>query len=134
MTFQVQTQRSGDVAVLQCAGRIVRGEALRTLRDVVTGLQDTRVVVLDVTEVDTVDGGGLGMLVFLHRWARDNGIQVKLVNPSALVRETLERTRLDGLFDISSLHDIFVVLGGNCCDSEHAQLPHRSIACCMASD
>lgn len=110
MSFEIKSEQSGDVAVLQCAGRIVRGEPLQRLKNAVTTLQQPRVVVLDLTEVEMLDGGGLGMLVFLHRWTRDNSIQLKLVNPSSFVREMLGRTRLTCVFDISSVDDAVEIL------------------------
>jgi anti-anti-sigma factor len=110
MSLHIKREQTGDVAVLQCAGRIVRGEALHFLRDAVTGLSRPRVVVLDLTEVEMLDGGGLGMLVFLHRWTRDHGIQLKLVNPSNFVREMLDRTRLTCVFNISSIDDVVEIL------------------------
>lgn len=117
MSLHIKSEQTGDVAVLQCAGRIVRGEALRFLKCAVTCLKKPRVVVLDLTAVEMLDGGGLGMLVFLHRWTRDNGIQLKLVNPSEFVREMLDRTRLSCVFDISSVDDAVEIL----CTSQHAR-------------
>jgi anti-anti-sigma factor len=96
--------------VLQCAGRIVRGEPIHFLKDAVTCLRDPRLVVLGLTEVEMLDGGGLGMLVFLHRWTRDHGIQLKLVNPSHFVREMLDRTHLTCVFNISSMEDVVDIL------------------------
>lgn len=110
MSLHIKSEQSGDVAVLQCAGRIVRGEALHLLKNAVTGLTQPRVVVLDLTEVEMIDGGGLGMLVFLHRWTRDADIQLKLVNPSSFVREMLGRTRLTCVFNISSVDDAVEIL------------------------
>lgn len=110
MSFQVKSKQADDVAVLQCTGRIVRGEAIRRLKDTVVSLKNPRVVVLDLSEVEMLDGGGLGLLVFLHRWTRDRNIQLKLVNPSSFVREMLDRTRLTCVFDISSVHDAVEIL------------------------
>ena len=110
MSLHIKREQTGDVAVLQCAGRIVRGEALHFLKDAVTGLSRPRVVVLDLTEVEMLDGGGLGMLVLLHGWTRDHGIQLKLVNPSNFVREMLDRTRLTCVFNISSIDDVVEIL------------------------
>jgi anti-anti-sigma factor len=72
-------------------------------------------VVLDLTDVEMLDGGGLGMLVFLHRWTRDHGIQLKLVNPSTFVREMLDLTHLSCVFNISSVEDVVEIL----CTSIH---------------
>jgi anti-anti-sigma factor len=128
MSLHIKSEQTGDVAVLQCTGRIVRGEAIHFLRDAVTSLNKPRMVVLDLTDVEMLDGGGLGMLVFLHRWTRDQGIQLKLVNPSTFVREMLDRTRLSCVFNISSVDDVVEIL----CTSIHAEQtePHveRAVA------
>jgi len=110
MSLSIRREQTGDVAVLQCAGRVVRGEALHFLKDAVTGLKKPRVIVLDLSEVEMLDGGGLGMLVFLHRWTRERNIQLKLVNPSDFVREMLDRTRLTCVFNISSMEDVVEIL------------------------
>jgi len=103
----------------------VRGEALHFLKDAVIGLKQPRVVVLDLSAVEMLDGGGLGMLVFLHRWTRDQAIQLKLVNPSNFVREMLQRTRLSCVFNISSVDDAVEIL----CTSHHAdQTVNRAVA------
>ena len=115
MSLTIKRQQTGDVAILQCVGRIVRGEPLHFLKDAVTSLKNPRMVVLDLSDVEMLDGGGLGMLVFLHRWTRDNAIQLKLVNPAPFVREMLDRTRLTCLFNISSIDDVFDVI----CTSAH---------------
>ena len=44
----------------------------------------TRIVVLDLSQVEFMDAGGLNALVSLHHWTRNHGIQLKLVQPSAL--------------------------------------------------
>jgi|SRR5215472_5119035 len=105
MSFYINTEQIRDVAVLQCAGRVVGPEALTALKEAVTSLSQLRVVVLDVSSVEILDARGLGMLVFLHNWACATGIQVKLVNPSKLVREMLEVTRLTSVLHVSSVDD-----------------------------
>lgn len=105
MSFYIEIEQAGDVAVLQCAGRIVRGEALHLLKDAVTGLPRTRVIVLDLSGVRTIDCGGLAMLVFLHCWTRDNGIQLKVVNPSNFALQMLELTQLTSVLHVFSVED-----------------------------
>jgi anti-anti-sigma factor len=115
MSLYIEIEQIGDVAVLQCAGRIVRAEPLRILEDAVTSLPQPRVIVLDLSEVKMLDGGGLGMLAFLQNWSCDNGIQLKLVNPSKLVREMLELTGLTSVLHISSVDDVIEMF----CNSGH---------------
>lgn len=109
MSLYINIEQTADVAVLQCAGRMVRSQALSLLKDAVTGLSRLRVVVLDLSEVEMLDAGGLGMLVSLHNWACVNGIQLKLVNPPKPVRQMLERTRLTSVFHISSVEDVIQI-------------------------
>jgi anti-anti-sigma factor len=116
MSLYTEMEQIGDVAVLQCAGRIVHAEALRVLKDAVTSLSQPRVIVLDMAEVKMLDGGGLGTLVFLHNWTCANGIQLKLVNPSKLVREMLELTGLTSVLHISSVDDVIEMF----CNSDDA--------------
>jgi anti-anti-sigma factor len=81
----------------------------------VVSQKTTRIVVLDLSQVEFMDAGGLNALVSLHHWTCSHGIQLKLVHPSPLVREMLTRTRLNRVFDISSLHDVLTILGGSDC-------------------
>ena len=111
MPLRVDVQQSEDVAIVRCSGRIVRGGPVCALKDAVISQRNARIVILDLSEVEILDGGGLGMLVFLRRWTIENGIQLKLVNPAPFVREMMERTQLTHVFDISSVGDALEILG-----------------------
>ena len=107
----VRTERAGDVVIIKCTGRLVSGQE-NVLRNAVLAEKLTRIIVLDLTEVDSLDAGGLNLLVSLHRWTQNNRVYLKLVNPRPFVHEMLTRTHLDCVFDISSFSDALAVLGG----------------------
>lgn len=107
----VKTERAGDVVVVKCAGRIVRGQE-SILRNAVLSQKLARVFVLDLSDVEALDAGGLTLLVALHRWTEENSVHLKLVNPRPFVYDMLTRTHLDCVFDISSLHHVISVIGG----------------------
>jgi anti-anti-sigma factor len=109
MSFYINMEQTGDVAVLQCAGRMVRAQALSLLKDAVTSLSQLRVVVLDLSDVEILDAGGLGILVSLHNWACLNGTQLKVANPSKPVRQMLELTNLMSVLHISSVEDVIQI-------------------------
>ena len=111
--LRVTTERADDLAVVKCSGRIVRGEEL-TLESAVLEQQPARVILLDLAEVETLDAGGLSLLVSLHRWAEASGIELKLVNPRPFVHEMLTRTHLNCVFDISTFDAALAVLGCEC--------------------
>ena len=117
----IDVEKTGDVAVVRCVGRIVRGEELRTLRNAVFSEKDIRVVVIDLSDVETMDAGGLTALLSLQQWARSRNVQLKLVNPSHFVNEMLTRTGLDHVFEISTFeHALFVLSGSDCRHSKYA--------------
>jgi anti-anti-sigma regulatory factor len=108
--LELSIERIGELAVVECKGRIVRSEAAFKLRRAVTSLKDSRIVVLDLSEVSAVEGGGLGMLLFLERWAFDHEIQFKLFNPTKSVRERLELVSSVRRLNIASLPEMIALL------------------------
>ena len=69
--------------MVHCSGRLVRGVEVCTLRNAVVSEKTTRIVVLDLSQVEFMDAGGLNALVSLHHWTRNHGIQLKLVQSVA---------------------------------------------------
>jgi anti-anti-sigma factor len=115
----IDVEKTGDVTVVRCTGRIVRGAEVRTLRNAVFAEKDIRVVVIDLSDVETLDAGGLTALLSLQQWAQSRKVQLKLVNPSHFVNEVLTRTGLDHVFDISTFeHALFVL---SAADSRHSR-------------
>jgi anti-anti-sigma factor len=117
----IDVEKKNEVAVVHCTGRLVRGAEVCSLRNAVVSQKSTRIVIVDLSQVEFMDAGGLNTLVSLHHWTGSHGMQVKLVQPSRLVLEMLTRTHLDRLFDISSLRDVLTILGGaDCHPSKYA--------------
>jgi anti-anti-sigma factor len=117
----IDVEKTGDVAVVRCVGRIVRGAGIRTLRDAVLSEKNVRIVVIDLSDVETLDAGGLTALLSLQQWARNRNVQLKLVNPTHFVNEVLTRTGLNRVFDISKFeHALFVLSARDCHHARYA--------------
>jgi anti-anti-sigma regulatory factor len=108
--LNVAVENMGELAVVECEGRIVPSEAAFKLREAVTSQTDARIVVIDLSEVDAIEGGGLGMLVFLQRWAQDRHIRLKLFNPRQSVRDKLEQVNSMQEFYIATLDEMMALL------------------------
>jgi anti-anti-sigma regulatory factor len=104
------TLRKYVVAVVECEGRIVRSQATVKLRETITSLRNARVIVLDLSEVRAIEGGGLGMISFLRRWAYGHDIQFKLFNPTRFVRDRLELVNSIAELDSATLHEMMELL------------------------
>jgi anti-anti-sigma regulatory factor len=111
----VHVDKVGEMAIIECVGRFVRTETALKLRDAVTSQTDTHVVVLDLTEMHAIGGGGLGVLVLLQRWAQDHGIRLKLFNPCKPVRNKLKHINCE----IATLEQLMTLLSR--VDGEYAR-------------
>ncbi len=110
MELQYQIERIEDVAVVRCSGRMVRGAALDAFRRRIEQLDRLRVLVLDLSEIQQIDAGGLGTLLLVRRWAAQSSTRVTLVDPPVFFRRLLEATHLSSVFEVSSLKDALSIL------------------------
>src|SRR6202140_1377375 len=104
--LSVHVDNLGEMAVIECEGRIVRSEDAFKLRNAVNLQSDARIIVLDLSEVSAIAGGGLGMLVFLQQWAYDHDIRLKLFNPRLSVRDRLEHASSMGEVGFATREEI----------------------------
>jgi anti-anti-sigma regulatory factor len=108
--LSVNIDNIGEMAVLECAGGIVRSEDALQLRGAVNSQSAARIIVLDLSEVPAIGSEGLGMLVFLQRWASDHDIRLKLFNPRQSVFDKLEHVNSMREFDIATLDEMMALL------------------------
>ena len=120
MDLKFQVECSRDVAIVRCSGRMVRGAALDELWRRIEQLEPVHVLVLDVSEVDHLDAGGLGILLLARRWAMERSAKLKLVNPPVFFRRLLEATHLTPVFEISSLEEAICILRSKECPPHYA--------------
>jgi anti-anti-sigma regulatory factor len=108
--LSIRVENVGDLAILECKGRIVRSESVFKLRDTVQAQAAANIIALDLSAVDAIGGGGLGMLAFLDRWAREHDIQFKLFDPSRSVLEGLVSNRSILNLEIATFHEMMDIL------------------------
>jgi len=108
--LQVKIENIGEMSVIACQGRLVRSEAAFKLRKAVLSQDHARVVVVDLSDVTAVEGGGLGMLWYLQSWAEGHAVQLKLFGPTASVKDRLAHTSPQAHFDVASLQEMMALL------------------------
>jgi anti-anti-sigma regulatory factor len=109
--LSLHTDRINDVAIVECYGRIVRSDGAFALRDVVMSQRDARVIMLDLSGTYAIEGGGLGMLMFLQHWAYDHDIGLKLFNPNKSVSDRLKMANPIPDFEIVTPGEMLALLG-----------------------
>lgn len=106
MALTLQGQISGDVVIVRCHGRIVFGDEGAVFRERVRSmLIGTPKIVVDLSGVDYIDSGGLGILVGLLTSAKKRGGEIKLVSPSQRVQDVLCSTKLNTVFRVYQSDD-----------------------------
>ena len=95
------TEDVADVRVIHLIGALDVSTAMQLRNELgrVTNAASDRVL-LDLSDVPSVDRNGLGVLVAAHRRASKVGARFALADPHERVARTLERTGWDAMVDI----------------------------------
>jgi len=102
-------RQTGDVTILDLSGRLSLGEAVafgpgsgvvlaNTVRELAQ--EGHKKIVLNLAGVNYVDSSGVGQLVGALTTARNQGGDLKLLNPTRQVQDLLHTTNLDSVFDV----------------------------------
>lgn len=99
--LRLDVSRRDDAAVIKVSGSVSMSEA-ESLRESLETLAAERValIVLDLSEMNFISSLGLGAIISGYLKCRHHHGQIKLVRPTAPVRELLETTRLSKLFGV----------------------------------
>ena len=96
LTFEVD--RSGDVPVVRCHGKLVAGVSDGFYGKVHQLIPGTKRIVLDLSDLTRMDSMGLGALVRLYVSAKFAGCRLELINLGKQIRELLGVTHLWSIF------------------------------------
>jgi anti-sigma B factor antagonist len=102
MSAGIKTRQSGNVTIVDVAGRVTLGGGSvifsNTARELTAGGHKN--LVFNMADISYLDSSGLGELVASLTVATKQGGSLKLLNPVARVKELLKITRVDKLFQI----------------------------------
>lgn len=114
MTMSYAVRQKDGVTVLDLRGRLSLGEEVafgpgsgvvlgETVRELIK--KGDRKILLNLAGVTYVDSSGVGQLTGAFTTARNQGAELKLLNPTPQVQNLLKITQLDTLFDIQRDED-----------------------------
>ena len=103
MLLKTSSRIYGNAFILDCHGRIVFGEETALLRtQVFELLQQSRNVVLNLSNVTFIDSSGVGELVRMLTTASRDQKTIVLAGLTGRVRDVLQITKLATVFDTYS--------------------------------
>lgn len=99
MSFSVQVRQSGDVSLVEVAGRLTSFEA-KPFRDMIQELlkQGHANIVLNLTQLDYLDSSGIGELVRNYMSTVKRGGAMRVVGLAPKIEEILKITQLYQVF------------------------------------
>lgn len=108
--LEIVETRSGAVTILTLKGRLVADEADFLFTQQVNALvaEGRARIVVDFSDVNAIDSGGVGTLVAKLLSARRAGGDLRLVRLTERTRRVLEITRLLGVFHVFESADAAV--------------------------
>lgn len=98
ISLTVQIERKGEQCIVHCTGRLVSGVCSFFIRKVYGLIPETKLIVLDFTNLECVDSMGLGALVRVYAACKRSGCELKLINLGQRVKDMLGLTNLLGIF------------------------------------
>jgi anti-sigma B factor antagonist len=100
MALKTNVRQTGNVSIVDMAGRITLGEECAQLRETLKNLRDngSKAVVLNVKDVTYIDSAGLGELVGAYASMSNAGGEIKLLNVGPKVGDLLQVTKLFTVF------------------------------------
>jgi anti-sigma B factor antagonist len=98
--LKIHAKKLDDVDVVCLEGRIVNGET-EALRTAVHLPSSTSKIILDLSNVTTIDAHGLGVLLELREQALASGTHFELINVNERLSRLFEITRLNTVFEIN---------------------------------
>jgi anti-sigma B factor antagonist len=105
--MKVNVRQRDGVTILDLKGKITIGTgdiALRNaVQDAING--GAKNVVLNMTDVSTIDSSGVGELVSAYTTATNRGARLKLANLPAKITDVLTITQLITVFDVYDSED-----------------------------
>jgi anti-sigma B factor antagonist len=98
--MRINTQNYNDVTVIELQGELDNdvADGLKATITESIGAQRRRII-LDMSNINFIDGQGLELLLWIHQYCRQNRVQLKLAGLDENCRKILEITRLKDEFD-----------------------------------
>jgi anti-sigma B factor antagonist len=104
MAFELTTRELDRVIVVDAVGRLTLTDSCTRLRDLIHVFTSNghKNFLLNLAGVDFIDSDGMGELVRSYSIVRQRGGEMKLVQLNMRVRDLLQVTRVNTIFEIYS--------------------------------
>lgn len=97
--LKLDTVKTPEGATVRCSGRINSATSSQLHTAVRALMPDSKLIVLDLTDVNHMDSSGLGAIVGLYVSAKRQNCELKLINLNQRLKELFRITKLGKIFE-----------------------------------
>jgi anti-sigma B factor antagonist len=97
--LHLETVKAPEQTTVRCTGRITSNTSAQLQTTVRSLMPETKLIVLDLTNVSYMDSSGLGAIVGLYVSAKRQHCALKLINLNQRLRELFRITKLASVFE-----------------------------------
>ena len=100
--MKIDSRTVGDIHVLDCRGKLTLGDDTQVIRSNISGILKAggKKIVLNLAEVPYIDSSGIGELVSAQTTVANRGGQLRLLNLTKKVYESLSIMKLLFVFQV----------------------------------
>jgi anti-sigma B factor antagonist len=104
MPFEITTREIDRITVVDAVGRLTLSDSRTRLRDLIHIFTSNghKHFLINLAGVDFIDSDGMGELVRSYSIVRQKGGEMRLVHANQRVRDLLQVTRVNTIFEIYS--------------------------------
>ena len=97
--LQLETEKQPAMTLVHCAGKVIIESCSHFSTTVRALIPEGKPIRVDLGKVTLVDSVGIGTFVSLWAAAKNEGCDLKFMNPNPQVQDLVEITRLQDLFE-----------------------------------
>lgn len=88
--------------VIELTGRVIMSNSDDVKKQIKNMVKDKREkkLIIDLEKVDFLDSTGIGVLISIYKYMRENEGQLILCSPSKTVKRIIDITKLDMIMDV----------------------------------
>jgi len=97
--LQLETEKQPAMTLVHCAGKVLIESCILFSTTIRALIPEGKPIRVDLSKVVQVDSLGIGTFVGVWASAKNNGCDLKFINPSPQVQDLVEITRLQEMFE-----------------------------------
>jgi anti-sigma B factor antagonist len=103
--MEVKCKHKGDVLMVEIRGKVGINETPQLKRELEKYYDENKSIVVNLASIQYIDSSCLGALITVRKELEKKGLHLRLAEPSDIVRDVLNLTKLDSFFDVAETEE-----------------------------